>query len=567
MLPNGNDALLTEKHYRRLKLLLLLLLLSGSSKSFALLNASPSGIDFGEVDAGTTGQAQTVTLSNDSDGTIAINGITTEGEFSQSNDCGSQLSGGSECRIAVSFTPHTPGTQTGQLVISSDSNTTRVLLTGTAALSVDYVANLLLPYVGDDPNAAATSQIIAAACLSGEISTRMQEDCNAVVTAAYEGVTGTGSALFQITPESATKANRTTRQGGEAQTRNLGTRINALRAGVRGLSFQGLDLKLYGQDLPIGKLATAYQKQLRRGAGASADNALLENRFGIFLTGDISSGSKDSTDNESGLDFDTYGITLGADYRFTNQFILGGAVGYIDTNTTLANSLGDLDTTGYSVSLYGTYYGKQEYFLDFSLSYGSNNFEQRRVVAYELEGLASVNQAMKSDYDGRLISLFLGSGYDFLSGPWTFGPRMDLEYIRSDVDGFSETASDPNVSGGGWTTRVDATDQTWLTVNFGGKLSYTQSTSWGVLTPYTRLDWLHEFKDDAQVINAYFSDDPSGNAIRIETDNPDRDYLRLRLGVTAQFRQGTVVFFDYGTLMAHSNWSSNTINIGVRMEL
>ncbi|MET0026326.1 MAG: autotransporter domain-containing protein [Candidatus Thiodiazotropha sp.] len=530
-------------------------------------SVSPGSLSFPQTDTGSSSVAQAVTLSNESDVSIAIIGITTEGEFAQSNDCGSQLAAGSQCSISVSFTPQTPGTQTGQLVISSDANTTLVPLTGAAAPSVDYVANLLLPYVGDDLNAVATSQIIAEACLSGEISPRMQEDCNAVVTAAYEGVTGTSSALFQITPESATKANRTARQGGEAQTRNLGTRINALRAGVRGLSFQGLDLKLYGQDLPIGKLATAYQKQLRRGAGASADNALLENRFGIFLTGDISSGSKDSTDNESGLDFDTYGITLGADYRFTNQFILGGAVGYIDTNTTLADGLGDLDTTGYSVSLYGTYYGKQQYFVDFSLSYGSNNFKQRRVVAYELEGLASVNQEMKSDYDGSLFSLFAGSGYDFLSGPWTFGPRADLEYIRSDVDGFEETASDPNASGGGWTTRVDATDQTWLTVNFGGKLSYTHSTPWGVLIPYTRLDWLHEFKDDAQVINAYFSEDPSGNAIRIETDNPDRDYLRLRLGVTAQFRQGTVLFLDYGTLMAHSNWSSNTINIGLRMEL
>ncbi len=84
--------------------------------------------------------------------------------------------------------------------------------------------------------------------------------------------------------------------------------------------------------------------------------------------------------------------------------------------------------------------------------------------------------------------------------------------------------------------------------------------------PYTRLDWLHEFKDDAQVINAYFSGDSSGNAIRIETDNPDRDYLRLRMGASAQFRQGVTLFFDYGTLMAHSNWSSNTYNLGLRMK-
>ncbi len=529
-------------------------------------SVSPGSLSFPQTDIGVSSAPLSVTLTNLNDVSIAIHSIGTEGNFSQTNDCGVQLTAGDQCTITVTFTPESPGPLTGQLTISTDANTTGVSLSGAATPSVDYVANLLQSYVGDDPSAASTSRIIAAACLSGEITPRMQADCDAVVTAAAQGVSSTGWALYQITPESATKANQTTRQGGETQTRNLGTRISALRAGIRGLSFQGLDLNINNENLPIGRLAQAYEKQRNRGAGASADNTLLESRLGVFLTGDITSGSKDRTDVESGLDFDTYGITLGADYRVSDQFILGGAVGYIDTNTTVDNDLGELDTTGYSVSLYGTYYAKQQYFVDFSLSYGSNSFEQRRNIQYQLDNLANVNQEMSTDYDGNLFSLFVGSGYDFQSGPWTFGPRADLEYIKSDVDGFTEKASDPNADGGGWVTRVDATDQSWLTVNFGGRLAYTQSTSWGVLIPYARLDWLHEFKDDAQVINAYFVDDPSGNTIRIETDDPDRDYLRLRLGASAQLQQGTVFFLDYGTLMAHSDWSSNTINIGLRME-
>jgi uncharacterized protein with beta-barrel porin domain len=566
MLPVGDVVSRFNKHLRIVKLLILPLLLSNSGSAFALLTYSPTDIDFTGVDVGTRSDPHSVVLINLDEITITFQDITTEGDFSQTNDCGSLLPPGARCTISVSFTPQSAGSLSGQLVISTDMDPVQVTLSGTALPTVSYVTDLLLSYAGEDPNAISTSETIATTCLSGKISPRMQEDCTAVVSAAAQGISGTGSALLQITPESATKANRTARQGGEAQSRNLSTRINALRAGVRGLSFQGLDLKIYDQNLPIGKLATAYQKQLHHGAGAGADNALLENRFGIFFTGDISTGSKNKTNIESRLDFDTYGITLGADYRFTNQFIFGGAFGYIDTNTTLSNATGNLDTTGYSVSLYGTSYWKKQYFFDFSLSYGSNRFEQHRMVQYELEDMESVSQDMKSDYDGKMFSLFLGSGYDFQYGPWTFGPRTDLEYIRSDVDSFSERASDSNASGGGWSSRIDSTDQKWLTINFGGKLAYAQSTSWGVLVPYTRLDWLHEFKDDAQVINAYFSGDPSGNAIRIETDNPDRDYLRLRMGASAQFRQGVTLFFDYGTLMAHSNWSSNTYNLGLRMK-
>jgi outer membrane autotransporter protein len=386
------------------------------------------------------------------------------------------------------------------------------------------------------------------------------------VGAASQGDTNTARALRQVNPETAMKANTTSRQGGEAQIRNLGTRIAALRAGNRGLSFNGLDLQIDGQNLPIELIASSYRNATQRGGGASEDNQLLASRLGIFVTGDISTGKRDETDLESGLDFDTAGITIGADYRITNQFILGGAFGYVDTEVELEDDGGDLDTQGYSLSLFGTYYSPLNYFIDFSATFGSNDFDQSRNITYVLDGLADVNQQLTADYDGDTFSLFIGSGYDFNRGPWSFGPRADLEYIKSDVDGFSEEVSDPLADGGGWATRVDGTDQRWLTLNLGGKVSYTHSTDWGVLIPYARLDWLHEFENDSQVINAYFLGDTNPMAITIESDDPDRDYLRLRFGTSAQFQNGVVGFIDFGAIMAHSDWTSNTISAGLRME-
>jgi outer membrane autotransporter protein len=365
--------------------------------------------------------------------------------------------------------------------------------------------------------------------------------------------------------ESATKANLTARQGGERQVHNLGSRLSALRAGVNGLSFQGLDWRIDDQHLPIALLMDAYQYTRQSGGGASTDNTLLTSKLGGFVTGAIGTGSKDETELESGLDFDTYGLTIGADYRVTQQFILGGALGFIDTQTELDNNTGELDTQGYSLSLYGTYFHEENYFFDFALSYGSNNFDQKRHIVYQLDGLADVNQDLSADYDGDVYSLFIGSGYDFNLDEWEFGPRLDLEYLRSNVDEFTEEVSDPNRDGGGWATRVSDTNQTWLTLNLGGRVSYTYSARWGVLIPYARLDWLHEFKDNAQTITAYFANDPAGNAIEIYTDDPDRDYLRLRIGTSIQFQNGINSFFDYATLMAHSRWRHHNISLGLRM--
>ncbi|MES9970575.1 MAG: choice-of-anchor D domain-containing protein [Candidatus Thiodiazotropha sp.] len=530
---------------------------------------SDTQLSFPDATVDTSSQPQVVSVTNSGTAPLTVNSITTEGDFSQTNDCGTQVAAGASCDIQVVFTPQSSGTATGALNIDTSAGISRIVLSGTAeaaAPSTNPIADLLIPFSGDNPNILSLIDVIAEACPSGRLSDRLQEDCNAVVGAAIDGDINTQVALFQVSPETATKANTTSRQGGETQIRNLGTRISALRAGARGLSFKGLDLHIDEQVLPIELIAKAYQETARRGGGASADNPLLASRLGIFITGDIATGERDETELESGLDFDTAGITIGADYRITNQFILGGAVGFSDTEAELENDAGNLDTQGISLSLFGTYYSPQNYFVDFSATIGANDFDQKRSIVYTLDSLVDVSQNLKADYDGDMVSLFIGSGYDFNRGPWSFGPRADLEYIKSDVDGFTEEVSDPTAAGGGWATRVDETDQRWLTLNLGGKVSYTHSTDWGVLIPYARLDWLHEFEDDSQIITAYFVEDPAGLGIDIQTDDPDRDYLRLRFGTSAQFRNGVAGFIDFGTILSHSEWTAHTISAGVRME-
>jgi outer membrane autotransporter protein len=137
--------------------------------------------------------------------------------------------------------------------------------------------------------------------------------------------------------------------------------------------------------------------------------------------------------------------------------------------------------------------------------------------------------------------------------------------MKSDVDGFTESASNPAADGAGWATRIDDSDQQWLTFTLGGKLSYTHSADWGVLIPYTRLDLLHEFQNNALEVNAYFVGDPDPMPISIQSDDPDRDYLRLRFGTSAQFQNGVVGYVDFGTILANSEWSSSTVSAGLRM--
>ena len=58
-------------------------------------------------------------------------------------------------------------------------------------------------------------------------------------------------------------------------------------------------------------------------------------------------GDKDPTTNQIEYDFDTAGITFGLDYRFTDEFVAGLAVGYSNTDAKLGSNDGDLDSTYY----------------------------------------------------------------------------------------------------------------------------------------------------------------------------------------------------------------------------
>jgi len=524
------------------------------------------------------------------------------------NNCGSSLEYGSSCRVEVAFGPSAKGSVEGYLVIQyqEDPEVGPVLQqvplygVGTEAPTEppepedpptepepedpptepepedpppepepedppteEDVNEILQPYAMGQPSAESTARVISEACVSGRITQRMQLDCNELVVSGAQGDPSVSAALGNIGPEQATKANQVFRRGGNILSGNITNRQLALRGGITGISLQGLTLHAQDQTVPIGQMFGSLLGG-DKGGGASADDPLSGSRVGVFVTGEYNWGDKEKSFLESGFDFDTWGITAGIDYRFTDNLILGGAVGYLDTRADMSNNGGRLDSTGYSLSLYGTYFSEKDFFVDFSATYGDNDFDQNRRISYQLNN--TVNQEASASYDGHMYGFSLGTGYDFFRKGWTFGPRFDLDYLKSKSNSFTERMSDPTGWGGGWATQIDGSEQEWLTMQLGGRASYAHSMEWGVVIPYGRLDWLHEFEDDAQIITGRFTNDPGGNDLQIFTEDPDRDYMGLRLGVSGHWKNGIVGFVDYGTILANSRWTSHTISAGLRME-
>lgn len=97
-----------------------------------LQNSYPSSLSFANQELATSSPVQAVTLNA---GAVVVQNLSVQitGEFSQTNNCGTQMQGYSTCQIYVTFTPTTSGTYSGTLTISaaSPNPTQTISLTGT----------------------------------------------------------------------------------------------------------------------------------------------------------------------------------------------------------------------------------------------------------------------------------------------------------------------------------------------------------------------------------------------------------------------------------------------------
>jgi outer membrane autotransporter protein len=108
----------------------------------------------------------------------------------------------------------------------------------------------------------------------------------------------------------------------------------------------------------------------------------------------------------------------------------------------------------------------------------------------------------------------------------------------------------------------------------GARASYAFTTGIGVVTPYARFDWQHEFENDTSAIRGSFVNGGQGsvpgaaaaNDILIPLDDPDRDFFNLSLGVASVFPHGISAFVDYLTVLGLDDISLHQFVGGVRFE-
>jgi uncharacterized protein with beta-barrel porin domain len=206
----------------------------------------------------------------------------------------------------------------------------------------------------------------------------------------------TSNALQAINGEEMQLLKLQTQQAMAGQANIVNARLAALRAGSVGpISVVGFDR--------FGEYNVASNEET-----ASPESRLLAgDRFGVFLTGNCGWGDRDSSSEITCFDFEGPALSFGADYRVSDQVVVGAAFGYarfeadFDDNATSPSGQ-KFESDTYTFSLYGTYYPTDHIYIDALASVGTGRYEGRRhiVIPSNNPGAPAEDRRAKSHFDG-----------------------------------------------------------------------------------------------------------------------------------------------------------------------
>jgi outer membrane autotransporter protein len=381
--------------------------------------------------------------------------------------------------------------------------------------------------------------------------------CQTLQRSAFTDPDAAVQGVIALTPDQASIPREMALQLAGAQMDNLVMRLLELRHGAKGLSVSNLTVSVDGQSIGGDSLVRLLTEEGASGGAASADDGYQFERLGVFVNGNVDWGNRDQTSNVDGFDFKTLGVTAGMDYRFLDGLVLGVALGYGNSNADMDSNGGDLGVSTWTGMFYGTYYATDHFYLEGSATYGWGSYDQTRNISY---GLLGDSRKAKANYDGSQYAFMLGAGYDLIQGAGILDLYGRLRYAQVSLDNYRESGAS------GLDLNIRSQEATSFKSILGINYTRSISTAKAVLLPQGWLEWAHEFKNGDDEVNGFFANDPNRIAFALATDQLDSDYVRLGLGLGAQFGKGRTAFASYEAAIGLNNYREQTLSLGVRLD-
>lgn len=269
----------------------------------------------------------------------------------------------------------------------------------------------------------------------------------------------------------------------------------------------------------------------------------------LWTGGSINSGDRDGRSGSAGFDFQTSGISAGADTRVSQAFAFGGGIGYGRDTTDVGHNDTRSHGESYTLAVYGSYHPGQYFFVDGLLGYQLLSFDSRRYV--------TANGAMvQGDRDGKQWFASLSVGGDYQRDRLSVSPYARLDLARATLNGYTERGDAI------YALRYEDQDVDTTTASLGVHMDYRFPVRFGTLSPQLRFEYQHDFQDASSVTMGY-ADLPGGPFYRGEIDGLKRNRFVFGLGAVLQTERDLSLRIEYRGLFG----SSEDTDHGVQLNL
>jgi uncharacterized repeat protein (TIGR01451 family) len=365
------------------------------------------------------------------------------------------------------------------------------------------------------------------------------------------------NAMEEMTPNEVIGQTTSAAEIMTSQFRNVTSRLAQLRGGGgSGVSVAGLTARYGNESLPLGLLAYLNQSE-DEAAGVSNINDFVS-PWGFFVNGNISMGERDATGRELGFDFDTYGLTAGVDYRFSPTKVAGVALGYANFDSEIEDEA-EMKSTGFTLTGYGSFYVKDNFYVDGRISYGKPDFEQKRRINFQLDNIA-IDRVATGKTDADQYTVAMSMGYHFNKNAWNITPNASFRYTRTTIDNFVETGA------GDFNFRFGEQEVKSMVWSLGTSVSKAISLKNGVLSPQFDINISRETENDGGFVEARFINAPDDEIFLLQTDEPDRTYGSAGIGLVFIGANGKQAYINYKSIFGLDGFTRGTINLGARFE-
>jgi uncharacterized protein YhjY with autotransporter beta-barrel domain len=268
------------------------------------------------------------------------------------------------------------------------------------------------------------------------------------------------------------------------------------------------DRRLAGGPQDSGDLPTMSDAQAKAPGGG----------WGVWAGGAIRSGNHDGRGGSASVDFESDGLSFGADRRISDTFVLGAGVGWGRDESEVGERGSRSRGEARTAALYGSFQPGGDWFVDGVFGYQDLDFDVRRRV--------TVNNALvEGERSGEQWFGSLSVGADLQRGDaLQLTPYARVDAARATLDGYTETGDAV------YALRYESMDVDTTTGNVGLRMDYRVVQSWGSFVPSLRLEYQHDFKGDGSAVLRY-ADLASGPFYRADLVGYDRSRFLIGLGL------------------------------------